>query len=104
MLERYFKYPRVLHRLRGGGLGDELDCIATYLFENGYQRTSAKIYLGRLGRFGGVVSRAKPITQALIDGFVAGCPTKTSRVAARTAIALAASRLAVTSPIHMRPC
>ena len=89
MLERYFKYPRVLHRLRGGGLGDELDCIATYLFENGYQRTSAKIYLGRLGRFGGVVSRAKPITQALIDGFVAGCPTKTSRVAARTAIALA---------------
>ncbi|MPR13422.1 hypothetical protein FS320_42120, partial [Microvirga tunisiensis] len=89
MLERYFKYPRVLHRLRGGGLGDELDCIATYLFENGYRHASAKIYLGRLGRFGGVVSRAKPITQVLIDGFVAGCPTKTSRVAARTAIALA---------------
>jgi site-specific recombinase XerD len=89
MLERYFKYPRVLHRLRGGGLGDELDCIATYLFENGYRHASAKIYLGRLGRFGGVVSRAKPITQVMIDGFVAGCPTEASRIAARTAIALA---------------
>jgi hypothetical protein len=75
--------------LRGGGLGDELDCIATYLFENGYRHASAKIYLGRLGRFGGVVSRAKPITQVMIDGFVAGCPTEASRIAARTAIALA---------------
>jgi len=28
MLELYFRYPRVLRRLRGGGLGDEMDRIA----------------------------------------------------------------------------
>ncbi|WP_245444546.1 tyrosine-type recombinase/integrase [Microvirga sp. KLBC 81] len=89
MLQRYFKYPRVLHRLRGGGLGNELDCIATYLFENGYRHASVKIYLSRLGRFSGLGSPAKPISDVLIDGFVAGCPTDASRVAARTAIALA---------------
>ncbi|WP_114949178.1 site-specific integrase [Microvirga calopogonii] len=89
MLEHYFKYPRVLRRLRGGGLGDELDCIATYLFESGYRYASAKIYLGRLARFGEVVSPAKPITQSLIDGFVAGRPTKASRIVARTTIVLA---------------
>ena len=92
MLEHYFKYPRVLRRLRGGGLGAELDCIAAYLFENGYRRASAKIYLSGLGRFSGFVSRAargKPIIQAMIDGFVAECPTEASRIAARTAIALA---------------
>lgn len=90
MLEHYFKYPRVLRRLRGSGLGDELDRIAAYLFENGYRRASAKIYLGRLGRFGGSwAPPGKPITPAVIDGFVAACPTKASRAAARTAIALA---------------
>ncbi|WP_246777032.1 hypothetical protein [Microvirga sp. VF16] len=75
--------------MRGGGLGDDLDRIATYLFENGYRSASAKIYLSRLARFGGCVSRAKPITQVLIDGFVAACPTKASRIAAWTTIALA---------------
>lgn len=70
MLEHYFRYPRVLRRLRGGGLGDELDHIAAYLFDNGYRRASAKAYLSRLGRFSGHVSRAareKPITQAVIE-------------------------------------
>lgn len=92
MLEHYFKYPRVLRRLRGGGLGDELDRIATYLFENGYRRASAKIYLSRLGRFSGFVSRAargKSITQAVIDSFVDERRTEAARIAARTAIGLA---------------
>lgn len=92
MLEHYFKYPRVLRRLRGGGLGDELDRIAAYLFENGYRHASAKIYLSRLGRFSGFVSQAarhKPITRAVIDRFVDERPTEASRVAARTAIAMA---------------
>jgi integrase/recombinase XerD len=92
MLERYFKYPRVLRRLRGGGLGDELDRIAAYLFDNGYRRASAKIYLSRLGRFSGFVSRAargRPIPQSVIDSFVAERPTEVSRVAGQTAVALA---------------
>ena len=92
MLEHYFKYPRVLRRLRGGGLSDELDRIAAYLFENNYQRASAKIYLSRLAQFSRFISRAahrKPITQAMIDGFIGERETAASCVAARTAIALA---------------
>jgi hypothetical protein len=45
MLEFYFKYPRVLRRLRSGGLGDEMDRIAADLWEKVYKRGSAKIYL-----------------------------------------------------------
>ena len=51
MLELFFKYPKVVSRLRGGGLGGEMDRIAAYLAEFDYKRASAKIYLGRLGRF-----------------------------------------------------
>ena len=49
MLELYYKYPRVLRRLRSGGLSGEMDRIAAYLFEHGYKRGSAKVYLSRLG-------------------------------------------------------
>ena len=92
MLDHYFKYPRVLRRLRGGGLGDELDRIAAYLFTNGYQRASAKIYLGRLARFSDFMpgaARSRPVTQAEIDSFVGERETEAARIAARTAIALA---------------
>jgi integrase/recombinase XerD len=92
MLERYYKYPRVLRRLRSGRLGGELDRIAAYLFEHGYRRGSAKVYLSRLGKFSGHVSRTTPATlidQAVIDGFVAEYPTETPRISARTAIELA---------------
>jgi len=92
MLELYFRYPRVLRRLRGGGLGDEMDRIAAYLSEFGYKRGSAKVYLSRLGSFRGSVSRTArtmPIDQAVIDRFVDGHPTEASRIAARTAIELA---------------
>ncbi len=92
MLELYYKYPQVLRRLRSGGLGDEMDRIAAYLFEHGYKRGSAKVYLSRLGRFSDHVShaaRATPIEQVVIDGFVGEFATETPRIAARTAIELA---------------
>ncbi|MPZ35131.1 MAG: tyrosine-type recombinase/integrase, partial [Rhodospirillales bacterium] len=92
MLELYYKYPRVLRRLRSGGLGDEMDRIATYLFEQGYKRESAKIYLSRLSRFSSHVSRAaraKPIDQAMIDRFAQEFPTDSPCISARTAIELA---------------
>jgi hypothetical protein len=72
--------------------GERLGLIAAYLFENGYRRESAKIYLSRLGRFSGFVPRAargKLIRRAVIDNFVAEHQTEASRIAARTAIALA---------------
>lgn len=92
MLEHYFTYPKVLRRLRAGGIGDDLDRIAAYLFDNGYQHTSAKLYLGRLGLFSGYLSglaRGKRISQSLIDAFVAERMTEVSRIGTRTAIALA---------------
>jgi integrase/recombinase XerD len=92
MLELFFKYPKVVSRLRGGGLGGEMDRIAAYLAEFDYKRASAKIYLGRLGRFSAFVSRSSrtmPIHQAVIDRFVGDHPTEASRMAARTAVELA---------------
>ena len=92
MLELFFKYPKVVSRLRGGGLGGEMDRIAAYLAEFYYKRASAKIYLGRLGKFSAFVSRSSrtmPIHQAVIDRFVGDHPTEASRIAARTAVELA---------------
>jgi integrase/recombinase XerD len=57
MLERYFKYPQVLRRLRSGALGEEMDRIAAHLFDVGYKHASAKIYISRLGRFSKYVTR-----------------------------------------------
>jgi hypothetical protein len=44
MLERYFKYPGVLRRFRGGALGEEMDRIAAHLFDAGHKRASARSY------------------------------------------------------------
>jgi site-specific recombinase XerD len=92
MLELYFKYPRVLRRLRSGGLGGEMDRIAAYLAKFGYKRGSAKVYLSRLGSFSDFVApraRTNPIDQALVDRFVDDYPSEAPRIAARTAIELA---------------
>lgn len=92
MLEFYFKYPRVLRRLRAGGLGGEMDRVASYLWEKGYKRDSAKIYLSRLGRFSDHLSRAArniPISQSVIDAFLDAYPTKAPRVSTQVVIELA---------------
>ena len=88
MLERYFKYPQVLRRLRSGMLGEEMDHIATHLFEVGYKHASAKTYISQLGRFSKYVTRngGTPVDRDTIDHFMCSLPTVASRVAARTAI------------------
>ena len=89
MLELYFKYPKVIQRLRSGALGGEMDRIAAHLFEIGYKPASAKIYISQLSRFSEFVGRrgrASTIDQDLIDRFMRGLPTAASRVGARTAI------------------
>jgi site-specific recombinase XerD len=92
MLEFYFKYPQVLHRLRDGGLGGEMDRIANYLWEKGYKRSSAKIYLSRLGRFSDHLSHAArntPISQTVIEAFLDTYPTKAPRASTHVAMELA---------------
>jgi hypothetical protein len=92
MLEFYFKYPRVLRRLRNGGLGDEMDRIAADLWDKGYKRGSAKTYLSRIGRFSEHLSHAArhtPIRQAVIDAFLDAYSTKAPRINTHVAIELA---------------
>jgi integrase/recombinase XerD len=89
MLELYFKYPRVLRRLRSGALGKEMDRIAAHFSEIGYKRGSAKIYISRLARFSAFAARharAATIDQAVIDRFVQSLRTAAPRIAAQTAI------------------
>jgi integrase/recombinase XerD len=104
MLELYFKYPRVLRRLRSGALGQEMDRIAAHLFEVGYKYTSAKIYISRLGKFSEFATRnarATTIDQDVIDRFVHTLPTATPRIAARTAIEHARR---IASELFSTPC
>ena len=89
MLELYFKYPRVLRRLRSGALGEEMDRIAAHFSELGYKRVSAKIYISRLAKFSEFAARhagAATIDQDVINRFVQSLRTATPRIAARTAI------------------
>ncbi|MBV8455489.1 MAG: tyrosine-type recombinase/integrase [Acetobacteraceae bacterium] len=89
MLEHYFKYPRVLRRLRSGALGEEMDRIAAHFFELGYKRGSAKIYISRLARLSEYLAhdaRASTIDRSMLDHFLRSLPTTASRIAARVAI------------------
>ncbi|MGA7711236.1 MAG: site-specific integrase [Rhizomicrobium sp.] len=89
MLELYFKYPRVLRRLRNGALGEDMDRIAAHFFQAGYKSGSAKIYIGRIARFSEFAARharTARIDQSAVDCFVRSMPTAASRIAARTAI------------------
>ena len=89
MLELYFKYPRVLRRLRSGALGQEMDRIAAHFSELGYKRGSAKVYISRLAKFSEFAARSAggaTIEQDVIDRFVQSLRTATPRIAARTAI------------------
>jgi integrase/recombinase XerD len=90
VLDRYFKYPGVLRRLRNGALGKEMDRIAAHFFDIGYKPASAKIYISRLGRFSEFVNGdagTVTIGQDTIDRFVLSLQTASPRIAIRTAIA-----------------
>ncbi len=89
MLDSYFKYPRVLRRLRGGALGKEMDRIAAHFADLGYNPASAKIYISRLAKFSEFAARdggAARIDQDVIDRFLVSLRTASPRVSARTAI------------------
>ncbi|HKJ62222.1 MAG TPA: tyrosine-type recombinase/integrase [Hyphomicrobiales bacterium] len=89
MLEFYFKYPKVLKRLRSGTLGGEMDRIAAHLAEIGYKHASAKVYISQLGRFSEFAARytrVGKINQNVIDLFMRSLQAGGPRIAARTAI------------------
>jgi site-specific recombinase XerD len=90
MLELYFKYPRVLRRLRSGALGKTMDCIAAHFSAFGYKRGSAKIYISQLARFSEFAARhagTATIDQDVIDRFMRSLRKGAPRIAAQTAIA-----------------
>lgn len=88
MLEFYYKYPRVLRRLRAGALGNEMDRIAAHFCELGYKPASAKIYISRLAKFSAFAAgrRSPRIEQDVIDRFLLSFRTETPRISAATAI------------------
>ncbi len=97
MLEFYYKYPRVLRRLRAGALGNEMDRIAAHFCELGYKPASAKIYISRLAKFSAFAAgdaRSARIEQDVIDRFLLGFRTETPRISAATAIG---------HPAHLKP-
>lgn len=95
MLERYFKYRRVIARFRSGALGDEIDRIAADLSRAGYKRDSAKLYLARIARFSAYATRcgcnkSMPIPLQIVDRYLQASPTSAARWAAHGPICFAA--------------
>jgi len=89
MLDFYFRYPKVLRRLRDGALGNEMDRIAAHFSDLGYNRASAKIYIGRLAKFSEFAARdarSARIDQDVVDRFLLSFRTESPRVSAATAI------------------
>lgn len=95
MLELYFKYCRVIARLRRGTLGNEIDHIATSLSRVGYKRLSAKLYLARIAHFSAYAtdcgcSKSVAISSQIVDRYLRARPSVAARWAAQSAIAHAA--------------
>jgi site-specific recombinase XerD len=91
MLDLYYQYPKVLQRLRGGALGDQMDHIAARLAELGYKPSSAKIYLEGIARFSRFAAwvgcrQAATIGQEVIDRFLRATTTRSARITAQTAV------------------
>lgn len=106
MLELYFKYPKVLRRLRGGVLGLEMDRVALHLSELGYAHNSAKIYLSRLAHFSAFAAphvKGEAIRPQVIDDYLRSRPTPASRMAALTMIGHARRAVPERFSIPRRP-
>ena len=106
MLELYFKYPRVLRRLRDGELGGEMDRIAGYFSSLGYKRASAKIYLSRIARFGRFAAEhgcSGPINEGIVDRYLRTFTTDPARIGAVSALQHA-RRVAPERFIFTTPC
>lgn len=92
MLQRFFKYPGVLRRMRQGPLATEIDVIADTLDRAGYARLSARRYLSLIGSFSRYAMRAgyhrvQAIDGPVIDRFVRQRSFSTgTRSVARTAL------------------
>jgi integrase/recombinase XerD len=91
MLELYYRYPRVLRRLRSGALGREMDRIAAHFSEIGYKASSVKIFFGHIARFSCFAAKrtkhgTATISRDVVDRFLRTRPTPASRIGASTAL------------------
>lgn len=92
MLESFFSYPAVLHRMRTGPIADELDAVAVHLDDEGYSRQTAKRYLSLLGTFNRYAlsvgcRRQQDLDRSVLSSFLSTLPDAGSiRVQARTAL------------------
>lgn len=75
MLQRFFKYPGVLRRMRQGPFATEIDAIADALDRAGYARLSARRYLSLIASFSRYAMRAgyhrvQAIDRPVVERFV----------------------------------
>ncbi len=109
MLERYFRYPRVLRRLRQGPLAEEIDHIASDLERTGYSAGASKRYLSLVASFSRYASQAgctepQLVNAALVERFLAEFPRSASTISlARSALGHVIRHLAERYP-HTAPC
>lgn len=92
MLESFFKYPKVLARMRVGPLADEIDAVADDLARVGYARVTVRCYLSLIASFSRYAAKAgctepESIDRALVQRFLGEGPTSAGvRSLARTAL------------------
>lgn len=91
MLELFYKYPKVLARLRSGPLGGEMDGIAACLSQVGYTPASARVYLTRIARFGRFAAQdghkgPASMDWSVAERFLCEIRTPSARAGARTAL------------------
>jgi integrase/recombinase XerD len=94
MLELYFNYNGVIARFRSGGLGNEIDRTAAGLFNAGYKRDSARLYLARIAKFSTYAAetgccRSMRIPPQVVDRYLKATPTTAARWAAGGALRFA---------------
>lgn len=104
MLESFFKYPKVLARLRQGPLIDYIDEVADDLARKGYARLSIVRYLSLIGSFSEYADAQgcadpKLINRSLVERFLTERPTSSGmRAQARTALGHVVRHLALRYP------
>src|SRR5262249_40648653 len=95
MLERYYKYHKVISRFRSGALGSEIDRIAADLSHVGYKHDSVKIYLSRTARFSTYAAKrgcrkSRRIPERIVEQLLRGWSTTATRWSVQVAIGHAA--------------
>lgn len=109
MLEAFFKYPKVLARMRSGPLAEEIDEIAGQLARDGYSLKTTIRYLSLVGSFSRYAERMGATKTESIDASIgerfvtAVSRSRGTRSVAHSAVRHTLRHLAYRYPFYGRP-